>query len=177
VEPPEVLIGRHAPQLLRFLLHRLFHTRSIAPGEDAKDLLQTVFMRFCSSPSRELIRKPEPYLFRIAENVLIEFRLRLDRDLVVYDSRQLKNLLKKQDEGTEEPAEWVEDPFEETASDQQLKRVLAQIPPMYRAVLVLRTRDSLSLEEIAQTLGITPGTAKVYLFRAIAACRAADWNR
>jgi RNA polymerase sigma-19 factor, ECF subfamily len=177
-DPPEVLIDKHAQRLYRFLLRRLFHTRSsIAPRDDAKDLLQTVFMRFCASPGRELVRKPEPYLFRIAENVLIEFRLRQDRDAVIYDTKQVKDLLKKQDEGTEEPAEWAEDPFEEAATDQQLKRVLAQIPPMYRAVLVLRTRDSLSLEEIAKELDITPGSAKVYLFRAIAACRAADWNR
>ena len=117
---------KHAPKLFSFLVHRLF--RSAAPREDAKDLLQTVFLRFCGSPSRGLIRKPEPYLYRIAENVLVEFRLRQDRDVALYNSNALKNLLQRQDEGEEAPAEWTEDAYEETASDQQLKRVLQQIP-------------------------------------------------
>jgi RNA polymerase sigma factor (sigma-70 family) len=174
-DPAEALIDKHAPRLLSFLRNRLF--RSATPNEDAKDLLQTVFMRFCASPTKELVRKPEPYLFRIAENVLIEFRLRQDRDVVTYDSKRLTSLLRRQDEETAPPGEWTQDAFEQTASEQQISRVLAQIPPMYRAVLLLRIRDGLSLEAIAETLGITSGSVKVYLYRAIAACRAADWNR
>lgn len=174
-ETTEVLMEKHAPKLFSFLVHRLF--RSTAPREDAKDLLQTVFLRFCGSPSRELVRKPEPYLYRIAENVLVEYRLRQDRDLVLYNSKALNNLLRKQDEGEEPPEEWTQDAYEETATDQQLKRILHQIPAMYRAVLLLRLRDGLTLEEIAASLNITSGSAKVYLYRAIAACRAADWNR
>jgi RNA polymerase sigma factor (sigma-70 family) len=178
VASQELLIDKHTPKLFSFLLHRLrFRSRSVTPAEDAEDLLQTVFMRFCATSRRELIRKPEPYLYRIAENVLKEFRLRQDRDVVIFDSKQVKNLLIKQDEAAEESVEWVEDPFEQTASDEQLNRVLAQIPAMYGAVLVLRARDSLSFEKIAETLGITLGTARVYLYRALAACRAADWNR
>jgi RNA polymerase sigma factor (sigma-70 family) len=174
-EATEVLVEKHAPKLFSYLVHRLF--RSPTPGEDAKDLLQTVFMRFCGNPSRELIRKPEAYLYKIAENVLAEFRLRQDRDVVLYNSKTLRSLLDKQDEGEEQSPDWIEDAYEETAFDQQLKRVLQQIPAMYRSVLLLKTRDGLTLEEIATKLEITPGSAKVYLFRAIAACRAADWNR
>jgi RNA polymerase sigma factor (sigma-70 family) len=171
----DVLMEKHAPKLFSYLVHRLF--RSTTPREDAKDLLQTVFMRFCGSPSRELIRKPEPYLYKIAENALSEFRLRQDRDVVIYDSNALKSLLQKHDDGEEIPHDCAEDPFEETAAYEQLNRVLEQIPPMYRAVLLLRTRDGLSLQEIADQLGIVPTSVKVYLYRAIAACRAADWNR
>jgi RNA polymerase sigma factor (sigma-70 family) len=174
-ESAEVLMERQAPKLFMYLVKRLF--RSSTPHEDAKDLLQTIYLRYCASPGRELIRKPEPYLWKIAANALAEFRLRQDRDCVIYDSKKLNHLLRKQDEGDEHSAEWIEDPYREIASDQQLERVLRQIPPMYQAVLLLRTRDGLTLEEIAKKLGITTTTAKSYLYRAIAACQAADWNR
>ncbi len=48
---------------------------------------------------------------------------------------------------------------------------LARLPPSQRAVLVLRTREGLSEQEIATTLGIPAGTVKSRLHRARAAFR------
>ena len=48
---------------------------------------------------------------------------------------------------------------------------LARLPVSQRAVLVLRTREGLSEEEIATTLGIPAGTVKSRLHRARAAFR------
>jgi RNA polymerase sigma factor (sigma-70 family) len=48
---------------------------------------------------------------------------------------------------------------------------LARLPPSQRAVLVLRTREGLSEQEIAATLGIPAGTVKSRLYRARAAFR------
>ena len=48
---------------------------------------------------------------------------------------------------------------------------LARLPPSQRAVLVLRTREGLSEQEIATALGIPAGTVKSRLHRARAAFR------
>jgi RNA polymerase sigma factor (sigma-70 family) len=48
---------------------------------------------------------------------------------------------------------------------------LARLPPSQRAVLVLRTQEGLSEQEIAATLGIPAGTVKSRLHRARAAFR------
>ena len=48
---------------------------------------------------------------------------------------------------------------------------LARLPPSQRAVLVLRSREGLSEQEIATTLGIPAGTVKSRLHRARAAFR------
>jgi RNA polymerase sigma-70 factor (ECF subfamily) len=48
---------------------------------------------------------------------------------------------------------------------------MARLPPSQRAVLVLRTQEGLSEQEIATTLGIPAGTVKSRLHRARAAFR------
>jgi RNA polymerase sigma factor (sigma-70 family) len=48
---------------------------------------------------------------------------------------------------------------------------LARLPPPQRAVLVLRTQEGLSEQEIATALGIPAGTVKSRLHRARAAFR------
>ncbi len=52
---------------------------------------------------------------------------------------------------------------------------LARLPVPQRAVLVLRTREGLSEQEIATTLGIPAGTVKSRLHRARAAFRE-EWE-
>ena len=162
-------LRQYAPLLFRFLLNRL--RRSDVTY--AEDLLQQVFLRFWQSPQRELVRKPDAYLYRIAEHVLSEFLLRRSRSLVTFDSETVEQL-------ADEPAsggDWREGIGDQAALEQQLERVLAQIPPMYRAVLILSTRDGLTYAEISKRLNITEKTAKTYFSRALACCRAADWNR
>jgi RNA polymerase sigma-70 factor (ECF subfamily) len=43
---------------------------------------------------------------------------------------------------------------------------LALIRPEYREAVVLRYREELSIEEIAETMSVPTGTVKTYLYRA-----------
>jgi RNA polymerase sigma factor (sigma-70 family) len=54
-----------------------------------------------------------------------------------------------------------------------LMRAARELPPGQRAVLVLRYFDDLSVEETAETLGITTGTVKSQTSRALAGLRVA----
>jgi RNA polymerase sigma-70 factor (ECF subfamily) len=52
-----------------------------------------------------------------------------------------------------------------------LERAVAELPDGYRAVLVLHDVEGFTHEEIAETLGIVPGSSKSQLARARAAVR------
>jgi len=54
---------------------------------------------------------------------------------------------------------------------QQIKSVLAQLPPVYAAMLLMKKHDGKSTEEIAQEFGYSAHTVKKYLFRAVTKCR------
>jgi RNA polymerase sigma-70 factor (sigma-E family) len=55
----------------------------------------------------------------------------------------------------------------------ELFRVLSEVPPRQRAVLVLRFFESLSIAETAEVLGCSEGTVKSQAARGLAAMRAA----
>jgi RNA polymerase sigma-70 factor, ECF subfamily len=50
---------------------------------------------------------------------------------------------------------------------EQMDAVIAGLPEMYRTVVVLRYREDLSFDEIADALGQTPGAVRVRLHRAV----------
>jgi RNA polymerase sigma-70 factor (ECF subfamily) len=151
--------------LQRFLMRRL---RS---AQNAQDLAQEAYLRLLRIGRGELVRKPQAYLYRIASNLVYEFQLRERKDPVTFDSEALEHL-------AEHPAALpADDTSEQFDVEEVLARVLAQLPPLHRAVFVLRKRDGLSYIEISSQLRISVHTVKKYLARAMAMCRAADWKR
>jgi RNA polymerase sigma factor (sigma-70 family) len=151
--------------LQRFLMRRL---RS---AQNAQDLAQEAYLRLLRIGRGELVRKPQAYLYRIAANLVYEFQLRERQDPVTFDSRALEHL-------AEHPVELpADDTSDQHEIEEVLARVLAQLPPLYRAVFVLRKRDGMSYIEIASQLRISVHTVKKYLARAMALCRAANWDR
>lgn len=160
-------LAAHAPRLFRYLASRLRR------HQDIEDLVQYVFQRFLQSPQHEIVRQPEAYLYRIASNVINEWALHRKREIVSFDSETM-DLHAEQDLASRV---WTEDIADRLALEQQLQRILAQVPVHYRAVLILNVRDGLTCEEIGRELGITKQTAKKYLSRGLASCRAAQWDR
>jgi len=151
--------------LHRFLMRRLRSTHH------AQDLAQETYLRLLRMDRQELVRKPQAYLYRIASNLVYEFKLRERNEPISFDS-----------EAFEHAAESPAVPATTDASDglslsQQLESVLGQLPPLYCAVFVLRKRDGMSYSEIARTLDISVHTVKKYLARAVAQCRCARWDR
>jgi RNA polymerase sigma-70 factor (ECF subfamily) len=149
-------------ELHRFLMRRLHSS------QHAQDLAQEAYLRLLRVERPELVRQPRAYLYRIAVNLVSEFRLRARRDLITYDSDTLARAAERI---IEAPA----DECERTADAQQIELILDQLPPLYRAIFVLRKRDGLSYPEIAEQLEISVHTVKKYLARAVAKCRHARW--
>jgi RNA polymerase sigma factor (sigma-70 family) len=151
------------------ILHR-FLTRRLRRERDAEDLIQEAYLQFLQFPRHQLVRAPHVYLYRIAANLLYQRNLREKRQPVIYDSEMADDAVEQR------PELWDEGLDDRMNSAQQVQRVLGQLPKLYRLVLVMRTRDGMSREEIARELGISPQTVKKYTFRAIAHFRAAQWD-
>jgi RNA polymerase sigma-70 factor (ECF subfamily) len=154
---------QYQAELHRFLMRRL-HS-----AQQAQDLAQEAYLRLLRVDRAELIRQPRAYLYRIAVNLVTEFRLRAQRDPVTYDSEALAKI-------AESTAVESTDHGERASDAEQIELLLEHLPPLYRAIFVLRKRDGLSYPEIAQHLGISVHTVKKYLARAVAGCRQANWS-
>ncbi|GAA4893096.1 SigE family RNA polymerase sigma factor [Tessaracoccus lubricantis] len=75
----------------------------------------------------------------------------------------------------EKAAEFVADsaaPETPHGVNRDLVRALEELPRMQRAVLVLQYFEDLATDDIAQRLGISPGTVKTHSYRGRAALRA-----
>jgi len=149
--------------------------RRLHNSQNAQDLAQEVYLRLLRVEDAELIRDPLAFLYRIALNLVYEFRLRRSREPVTFDSEAAEELAERPLDAAAVPAE--PDASEQLQMEDRLRRVLAPLPPMMRAVFVLRKRDGMSNKEIADELRISVHTVKKYLCQAVAQCRAAAQQR
>lgn len=151
----------YAP-LFRYLLARL------PRREDAEDLAQEAFLRLLRVPRADLILHPNAYLFRIATNLLLEFRLRAKRSRVMFDSERADSAGRNMG-GEDEPGITVE----LLADTGSLQRAIDSLPLKCRTALVLHRRDGLTYSQIGAKLGVSPDMVKKYLAQAVARCRIA----
>jgi RNA polymerase sigma factor (sigma-70 family) len=148
-----------------------FLRRRLRSAHDARDLAQETYLRFMQVARQEEIRNPQALLYRLASNLVYEFRVRERYSRVVYDS-----------ESAEEREHSIAADLPDELADrmnlsQEVKRVLEELPKPLRAVLLLRKCGGFTPEEIAKQLGLTKGTVSAYLVRAVAHFKAAQFDR
>jgi RNA polymerase sigma factor (sigma-70 family) len=151
------LAASHGERLRRYLA-----TRLRAASHDVPDLIQEVYLRLLRVSRPESIRNPEAYLFTIANHVLHQYALRQSA------SPGAAELLESI------PAKDGTDPSSEAEMQQrmqELDRALSQLSYKAQAALILYRRDGFSLEEVAETLGVSLAMVKKYLAKAILHCR------
>ncbi|MFD3405079.1 SigE family RNA polymerase sigma factor [Kribbella sp. NPDC058693] len=150
--PFDELVQSSQQRLLRL---GLMLTGSVHTGED---LVQTVLARAHRRWEQiSALEHPEAYL----------------RTMVVNEFLSWRRLLKNNEVPLAEP---IEQPTSEDLSARQAQRdatwrLLAGLPRKQRAVLVLRYYEDLPDAEIAEVLGITPGTVRSNAARALATLR------
>lgn len=134
--------------------------------EDARDLGQEVFIKVF----RLLDRFDEQYafhswLFRIATNHCIDHLRR----------QRLRFLSLERDGGSADEDAAMQVPSDDPGPDELLERreavarleeVIAELPPHYRVITLLRHDQQLSYEEIAESLRLPLGTVKARIHRA-----------
>ncbi|MEM9878909.1 MAG: RNA polymerase sigma factor [Pseudomonadota bacterium] len=148
-----------SPTLLRYLTARLGNVH------DAQDIAQEGYLRLLRVQEADVIEKLEGYLFRIVTNLANEHLYKKGRSLETLD---LDALMERGGDGDRYAGEAQ---LEARAALDRLDKILHQLPPLYRAVLLLRKRDGYSHAEIAQRLGKSKATVHIYLTRALSRCR------
>lgn len=157
------LVERHTPALFN-LAYRLTRDR-----EEAADITQEAFRRaFEALPNSRTDLPFKPWLFQIAVNLCRDWAKR-QRPLALAD------LGRESDEGEEraDAAESLPDTsplpmalVEAAETRQALQRAIEDLPPAYRAAIVLRYMEDLSYQDIAATLGLPLNTVRTHLARA-----------
>ena len=151
----------------RFVEHfrsKIFHYSWLMCGspEDAEEVAQETLLKVFENFDH--LREPErvrAWVFRIAKNVCL-----MQRRKSVFAPEELPLEIDVPDAGDAPDARLL---------DRELRavidRVIAELPPLYRAVVLLRDLEELSTEETAQVLDVTTDVVKTRLHRGRAAMR------
>ena len=159
------IVEKHASRVYRLAYHLTGNQH------DAEDLTQDVFVRVFNSLSQYTPGTFEGWLHRITTNLFLDkmrrkarirFDFMADDDGAVATSASFDRI-----ERSGQP----EDAFEMGHMGADIIEALADLPPEYRAAVVLSDIEGLSYEEIAVTLGIKLGTVRSRLSRARARLR------
>jgi RNA polymerase sigma-70 factor (ECF subfamily) len=139
--------------------------RRFGPGPpEPEDVAQAAFMRLSARTDVGDLENPRAFLYRVAHNLAIEERRRLDARC-------------RAEAGVTEdaPATDDRDP-ERVLSGKERRRLLAiafsTLEPRTRQILIMSRQDELSSAEIARRLKLSPTHVKRLMAQAIAHCRA-----
>lgn len=160
------LAGRYQQELFAFLY------RFVSDGATAEDLFQEAFIQVHrNAKSFDAQRKFRPWLFTIAANKARDFLRSTSRRTV----HSLDHVARGQDEDSATfldlmQSDMTPPPVElQNAEDvARVQRVLAELPTIYREVLVMSYFHEFSYKEMADMLGIPLGTIKSRLHAALA---------
>jgi RNA polymerase sigma-70 factor (ECF subfamily) len=126
---------------------------------DAEDLSQEVFMKvYTAIKDFRGEAKLSSWLYRIAMNTCIDKTRRKHLKLVDIDEKVYEQAT---------PGKNPEQLLQDRATQDQIEQALQKLPPRQRSIFVMRHYNELMLREIAEALGISEGTVKAQLFRAI----------
>jgi RNA polymerase sigma factor (sigma-70 family) len=155
----EMLVRRYTQPLYAFA------TRILGDADDAADVVQHTFVQCYNALPRLRADTPlRPWFYRVARNRCLDLlrqRKAIQPDTSRDDEDEPDTLTALPDAGPS---------LEALAERRDLQRLLgeaiADLPPKYREVVVLRYEGDLTFGEIAETLGIPENSAKTLFQRA-----------
>lgn len=135
---------------------------------DAEEVCQEAVLKAFAAISR--FRGEAKFSTWLIQITINEARLKLRKDRRhLYESMDEERTDDQGDCLPRDYADWREIPSEALQRKElreALKRALDSLPQKYREVLILRDVQHLSIQDTAQTLGITEGSVKTRLLRA-----------
>ncbi len=157
--------GEDFAEIFRRYYARIYNYvyRLLGDADEAQDVTQESFLKAYRALSRSSSQGDSPtnvlaWLYRIASNTSLDVLRRRQR----IRWEPLEGLLAILRGGGRSPEEEVIYADKLAA----VERVLAELPPRYRMMLLLREREGFSYREIAAITGDSLDTVKVTLYRA-----------
>lgn len=146
-----LLVERHHSPLLGYLYRLNNGDRALA-----EDLAQETFLRVLKQANFNPGRPFKPWLYAIATNLARDhFKSAASRYLVPASS-----CIEETYSGIIDSGPGPEEMALNAEQGGEVAYAIGQLGPEYRAALLLRFYNGLSLQEIAQTLGVPVGTVK-----------------
>ena len=161
----EAIVRDHSARVYRLALHLTGNPH------DAEDLTQDVFIRVFNSLASYKPGTFEGWLHRITTNLFLDRVRRRKRIRFDWMGDDDGAVATSDSFDRHERSGQPEDAFDMGNLDDDILEALAELPPEYRAAVVLSDIEGLSYEEIAVTLGIKLGTVRSRLSRARARLR------
>jgi RNA polymerase sigma-70 factor (ECF subfamily) len=151
-----LLFQQYGRDLLGFLRARL-------RGSDAEDIAQKAYLQLLQHPDPGTIQNARAYLFRTANNLMLNHvrHQRVRGDHVEFDADP---------DAVSSPLPLPDAELESARELQQLREVLAELPPLCRHAFLLHRLDGLTHAQIARRLGVSPRTVERYIIRAFDLC-------
>jgi RNA polymerase sigma-70 factor (ECF subfamily) len=138
--------------------------------EQAEDLSQEAFIKVLNHIDRYNPEfKLSSWLFKIANNVAIDFLRKRELDTVSIDGSRWADTADDVEASTIDLAATGESPLKELEAKELGKAIetaIGSLRPEYRSCIMLRHVEGRSYEEIAATLDLPLGTVKTYIHRA-----------
>lgn len=148
-------------------IHRFIFFK-VGNKEEANDLTSMVFLKtwnYIQNSELEKSKTLRALLYKIARNLIIDhYRQSSGKKPISLDNED--NYIEIVDE--------EQDPHEETAEKADLELIKSKLPLLkdeYRAIIVLRFINDLTLEEIAEITHKTKGNIRVLLHRSLNALK------
>jgi RNA polymerase sigma-70 factor (ECF subfamily) len=135
--------------LLRFL------GRRVRASVDIEDLAQETYLRLLRARDLGDVRNPQAYLLRVASHVVSEW----------HDRQPRQELFETVDEDALADETVPEITLDAEQWQALLDRALQAMPPMTRAVVLLRFRESRRCSDIGVELGLTDRQVRRHLTR------------
>jgi len=151
----EAWFDQYHQRLLGFLTHEL------NVETEADDLAQEVFLRLLRLEDTEAVNHPRAFLFRIASNVVSDWRDR-NRRLLVESPQTFEQMPSLASPEKTLVAE---------ARAKALNEALKRLPHIQSSALVLRVKHGLTYGEVANHLGVSERMVKRYVVKGYAAMR------
>ena len=152
--------------LVRLYGRRLIdYCARMAGGAAAEDLAQEILVKlYLAMPGFEKGRPLRPFLFRIAHNHCLDALRRRSVATVSLtaagDAEDAGRQMEVPD-GSASP----EDLASGAETGRSIDEALASLPPLYRSAIVLRHREGMTYEEMAEALDVPLGTVQARIHR------------
>ncbi len=152
--------NENAPRIYRFVYLK------VNSPQDSEDLCSEAFFKFWenSTNKKEKIDNPRALLYKIANNLVIDFYRKKSRSEIKVGPED--TILAKIKDKTDLNAKLILD-----SDIIEVKKALNQLKGSYQNIIIWRYLDDFSVKEIAQILEKPEGNIRVLIHRALSALK------